>query len=100
MVFGREPRMPTPEEAAPGRDERMPVPEAHFVNGAPLAGPFAGMERGIFAMGCFWGAEIWLSRSELENGFTGGDELLHAGNLSQGRRRLQVRCSLSEAQGV
>ncbi len=55
-------RMPTPEEALPGRDEPMPVPAAHFVNGHPLAGPFPeGMKTAMFAMGCFWGAEkkLW-----------------------------------------
>ena len=36
----------------------MPVPETHFVNGARLEPPFpAGMERAVFGMGCFWGAE-------------------------------------------
>jgi peptide-methionine (S)-S-oxide reductase len=49
--------MPAPGEALPGRAERMPVPERHFVNGAPLDGPFPGLETAIFGMGCFWGAE-------------------------------------------
>ena len=49
--------MPAPGEALPGRAEKMPVPERHFVNGAPLAGPFPGTETAIFGMGCFWGAE-------------------------------------------
>ena len=57
MVFGREPRMPTDEEALPGREQRLPVPDAHFVNGAPLEDAFPGMARAVFAMGCFWGAE-------------------------------------------
>ena len=57
MVFGREPRMPTEAEALPGREQRLPVPDAHFVNGAPLEDAFPGMERAVFAMGCFWGAE-------------------------------------------
>jgi hypothetical protein len=36
----------------------MPVPDAHFVNGAPLKGPFpAGLEQAVFGLGCFWGAE-------------------------------------------
>ncbi len=35
-----------------------PVSEAHFVNGHPLAPPFPeGMQRALFGMGCFWGAE-------------------------------------------
>ena len=50
-------RLPTPDEALPGRAEPMPIPEAHFVNGNPLEGDFAGMETAMFGMGCFWGAE-------------------------------------------
>src|SRR5512144_1204896 len=51
-------RLPTPEEALPGRSERMPVPEKHFVNGARLAPPFPeGTEMAMFGLGCFWGAE-------------------------------------------
>jgi peptide-methionine (S)-S-oxide reductase len=51
-------RMPTREEALPGRDQPMPVPELHHVNGARLVPPFPrGMEQAMFGMGCFWGAE-------------------------------------------
>jgi peptide-methionine (S)-S-oxide reductase len=51
-------RIPSPEEALPGRTERMHVPAAHFVSGAPLEPPFpADTELALFAMGCFWGAE-------------------------------------------
>ena len=54
----RKLRMPSPQEALPGRAERMPVPAAHFVTGARLEAPFpAGTELTIFGMGCFWGAE-------------------------------------------
>ena len=51
-------RMPTPDEALPGRSERMPVPARHFVNGNPLTPPFPeGYQRALFGLGCFWGAE-------------------------------------------
>ncbi len=51
-------KMPSPEEALPGRSSRMPVPQKHFVNGAPLEPPFPeGLEQAIFGLGCFWGAE-------------------------------------------
>jgi len=50
--------MPAPEEALPGRSEPIPTAERHFVNGAPLKGPYPeGIETIVFGMGCFWGAE-------------------------------------------
>jgi peptide-methionine (S)-S-oxide reductase len=50
--------MPAKDDALKGRAERMPVPQTHFVNGARLEGPFpAGLERALFGLGCFWGAE-------------------------------------------
>jgi peptide-methionine (S)-S-oxide reductase len=52
-------RMPTADEALPGRAERpFFVPARHYVLDAPLEGPFPeGDETAIFGLGCFWGAE-------------------------------------------
>jgi peptide-methionine (S)-S-oxide reductase len=56
--LGKKQTIPTPQEALPGRAESMPVPEKHYVNGNPLKPPFPeGMEKTVFGMGCFWGAE-------------------------------------------
>ena len=50
--------LPTMIEALAGRDVPMSVPEHHFVNGAPLRGPFEDhLRQTVFALGCFWGAE-------------------------------------------
>src|SRR5512144_418761 len=58
LLGGKKVRIPTVDEALPGRDEKMPVPAAHFVNGHTLAPPFPdGTRKALFGLGCFWGAE-------------------------------------------
>ena len=50
-------RIPTPEEALPGRMVPLEVSPTHAVNGHPTTPPFPGMSLSIFGVGCFWGAE-------------------------------------------
>src|SRR5215813_13013572 len=57
-MWGSKLRVPSADEAPPGRSERMPVPPRHFVLGTPLEPPFPeGTALALFGMGCFWGAE-------------------------------------------
>ncbi|WP_455204907.1 peptide-methionine (S)-S-oxide reductase MsrA [Kaarinaea lacus] len=51
-------KMPSADQALPGREESMQVPDCHFVNGHQLAPPFEqNLQMALFGLGCFWGAE-------------------------------------------
>jgi peptide-methionine (S)-S-oxide reductase len=58
FMFKKNVSMPAPGEALPGRPNAIPTAKQHFVNGRPLKGPYPdGLERAVFGLGCFWGAE-------------------------------------------
>jgi peptide-methionine (S)-S-oxide reductase len=59
MLFAaKKTTMPRPDEALPGRSAPIATAERHAVNGRPLQGPYPeGLERALFGLGCFWGAE-------------------------------------------
>ena len=72
-------RLPTAEEALPGRAEALTVPARHFVNGNALAPPFpAGLQSALFGLGCFWSPErrfwqlagVWSTAVGYAGGFT------------------------------
>jgi len=67
----------SPEDALKGRAQAMPLSNRHIVTGQPIQGPFAkGLQQGIFAMGCFWGAErrFWQQHGVVTTavGYAGG----------------------------
>ena len=58
MFWKKPSTIPSKAEALPGRAAAIRVPELHFVNGHRIVPPFPdGMQRAVFGMGCFWGAE-------------------------------------------
>ncbi len=71
-------RLPTPEQALPGRDQALPVYNVHHVHGRPLSGVFPGMAWLQVGMGCFWGAErafwslpgVWTTAVGYGGGYT------------------------------
>ena len=58
FLFRDKTEMVAERDALPGRDEQMSVPDRHVVLGTPIAPPFPdGLQRAVFGLGCFWGAE-------------------------------------------
>lgn len=77
LFMQKKAQMPTADEALPGRTEPLQVPERHQVNGNPLLPPFPkGMEKAMFGLGCFWGAErcFWQTKGVFTTavGYAGG----------------------------
>jgi peptide-methionine (S)-S-oxide reductase len=58
LLYRHKTKMPSADEALPGRDTPIPVAGAHYVLGTPLQPPFPDdTEQAVFGLGCFWGAE-------------------------------------------
>ncbi len=58
LFGGKKLTIPAPADALPGRAEKMALPAKHFVNGNPFVPPYPdNLEKAMFGMGCFWGAE-------------------------------------------
>jgi peptide-methionine (S)-S-oxide reductase len=77
LFTSRKRQMVAADRALPGREEAMPVGAAHLVLGTNLTPPFpGGLERAVFGMGCFWGAEriFWTLRGVYTTavGYAGG----------------------------
>jgi peptide-methionine (S)-S-oxide reductase len=66
MLGRSKTKMPEPSAALPGREEPpFAIPQRHAVLGTPIQPPFPeGMERAVFGLGCFWGAERLFWRLE------------------------------------
>ena len=77
LSFKKQLKMPTHEQALPGRDQVMSVTGTHYVNGHELIEPFpSGLSKAIFGLGCFWGAErkFWQQEGVYSTavGYSGG----------------------------
>ena len=79
MFTGKKTQLPSADEALPGRAVAMPVARRHVVSGNPMTPPFPpGLDRAIFGLGCFWGAErkfwqlpgVWSTAAGYAGGFT------------------------------
>ncbi len=80
MFFKKKAEMPPPETALKGRTTPILTAATHHITGRALKDPYpAGLEKAMFGMGCFWGAErkfwqlghgIWITAVGYSAGMT------------------------------
>ncbi len=78
-MLNKKLKLPTAQEALPGRDRPIPTATRHHVSKRPLHGPHPeGLGVAYFGMGCFWGAErlfwqtpgVWVTAVGYQGGVT------------------------------
>ncbi len=80
FFFRKKSAMVARDKALRGRANAIATARTHFLNGRELKAPYPdGIERAVFGMGCFWGAErkfweledgIWITAVGYAAGFT------------------------------
>jgi peptide-methionine (S)-S-oxide reductase len=78
-LLNKKTHLPKADEALPGRVAPVPTAARHHVSKRPLKGPYPeGLEKAMFGMGCFWGAErlfwetdgVWVTAAGYAGGHT------------------------------
>lgn len=78
-MLNKKLKLPTAEDALPGRERPIPTASKHHVSKRQLKGPYPeGLETAMFGLGCFWGAErlfwetegVWVTAVGYAGGIT------------------------------
>ena len=79
MLHKKSDRLPTADEALPGRGDSIMTPGTHFVSDRGMDKPYPGLTKlAMFGLGCFWGAErifweidgVWVTAVGYAGGIT------------------------------